>query len=80
MFAATDTERSPWHVVPSDDKKAAHLNAISFLLASIPYGDVPREPFVLPPRQADDPTYVRPDPSTLRVIPQVYPAKEATKD
>ena len=29
MFAATDTDESPWNVVPSDDKKAAQLNTIT---------------------------------------------------
>jgi polyphosphate kinase 2 len=75
MFAATDVPHSPWNVVPSDDKKASHLNVIRFLLNAIPYEVVPRDAVTLPPRQPDDPTYVRPDPSTLRVIPQVYSPK-----
>ena len=42
MFEATDTDFSPWHVVPSDDKKRARLNCISHLLDLIPYKELPR--------------------------------------
>ena len=37
MLDATDTKKSPWHIVPSDDKKLAHLNCISHMLEHIPY-------------------------------------------
>ena len=50
MLAATDTEYSPWYIVPSDDKKAARLNCIAQLLALIPYKKVPREKIKLPKR------------------------------
>jgi len=33
MFHYTDTKRSPWFVVNSDDKKRARLNVISHLRA-----------------------------------------------
>ena len=36
MLAATDTEHAPWHIVRSDDKKAARLNCIAHLLSLIP--------------------------------------------
>jgi len=36
MFEHTDTDETPWWVVPSDDKKSARLNCISHLLASSP--------------------------------------------
>ncbi len=75
MFARTDTPASPWNVVPSDDKKTAHLNAIAFLLGRVPYEDLPREHVELPARQPDDPAYVRPDPATQHIIPQVYAPK-----
>ena len=42
MFAATDTDDCPWHVVPSDDKKRARLNCISHLLNEIPYEELKR--------------------------------------
>jgi polyphosphate kinase 2 len=50
MFRATDTEFAPWHVVNSDDKRRAHLNLITHLLKSIPYGDIEREKVRLPDR------------------------------
>ena len=37
MLFYTDTADCPWHVVRSDDKKRARLNAIKFLLQSLPY-------------------------------------------
>lgn len=37
MLFYTDTADSPWHVVRSDDKKRARLDAIKFLLHNLPY-------------------------------------------
>ena len=37
MLDASDTDDSPWYIVPSDDKQAAHLNCISHLLNQVPY-------------------------------------------
>ncbi len=37
MFFATDTADSPWTVVKSDDKKRARLNAMRYVLLSLPY-------------------------------------------
>jgi polyphosphate kinase 2 len=37
MIRATDTDAAPWWVVDSNDKKRARINAITHLLASIPY-------------------------------------------
>lgn len=51
MFAATDTEWTPWHVVRSDDKKRARLNLITHLLEQIPYKELSREKIELPKRQ-----------------------------
>jgi len=51
MFAATDTEHSPWYIVPSDDKKRARLNCISHILSRIHYEEIPYTPPKLPPRQ-----------------------------
>lgn len=79
MFVHTDTA-VPWNVVPSDDKKSAHLNTLSFLLSTIKYEEPPPgDAIVLPPRQPDDPTYARPAPSTQKIIPQVFAAKEVAK-
>ena len=37
MLFYTDTADAPWTIVRSDDKKRARLNAMMFLLSSIPY-------------------------------------------
>ena len=39
MFFHTDTADSPWTVIKSDDKKRARLNAMRYVLHSLPYGD-----------------------------------------
>jgi polyphosphate kinase len=50
MFAATDTQFAPWHVVRSNDKRRARLNLITHLLKQIPYKRLPREKIKLPKR------------------------------
>ncbi len=37
MLFYTDTADAPWTIVRSDDKRRARLNAIRFVLGSIPY-------------------------------------------
>ena len=37
MFFNTDTSEAPWTVIKSDDKKRARLNALRYLLYSLPY-------------------------------------------
>jgi polyphosphate kinase 2 len=37
MFFHTDTSEAPWTVIKSDDKKRARLNALRYLLYSLPY-------------------------------------------
>jgi polyphosphate kinase 2 len=51
MFAATDTDISPWYVVNADDKRRARLNCISHLLSLIPHEAIERGEVVLPERQ-----------------------------
>lgn len=51
MFAATDTDESPWFVTRSDDKRRARLNIISHVLDRIPYEAIPHKKPKLPPRQ-----------------------------
>lgn len=77
MFAHTDTDDSPWNVVPSDDKKAAQLNCISHLLSLIKYEVVPpaEGPIVLPPRQEQG-DYVRPPMYKQRIVPQKFKPKD----
>ncbi|MYX33886.1 MULTISPECIES: polyphosphate kinase 2 [unclassified Streptomyces] len=50
MFVHTDIPEAPWHVVGSDDKRAARINMIAHLLAGIPYEEVPLPVIELPPR------------------------------
>ena len=37
MFAATDTDHAPWTVIKSNDKKRARLEALRYVLWSLPY-------------------------------------------
>jgi polyphosphate kinase len=71
MFAHTDTDSSPWHVVEADDKRTARLNLISHLLSIIPYEhiDEGKRP-KLPPRQKRK--YKRPPKRTERLVPTRY--------
>ena len=50
MLAHTDTKISPWHLVQSDDKKAARLNVIEHILSCLPYKKLPRKKVKLPSR------------------------------
>jgi polyphosphate kinase len=72
MFARTDTDSSPWHVVEADDKRTARLNLISHLLSIVPYERVHKglEKVKLPPRQRRK--YKRPPKSTERIVPERY--------
>jgi polyphosphate kinase len=56
MLAATDIEHAPWHVVRSDDKRRARLNAIAHILKSIPYKKL-AEPKVKLPKRSDKGRY-----------------------
>ncbi|MFO1157249.1 MAG: polyphosphate kinase 2 [Reyranellaceae bacterium] len=53
MFQYTDTELSPWHVVHSDDKRRARLNAIAHILSCIPYEKVKHDKVELPERSTE---------------------------
>jgi polyphosphate kinase 2 len=53
MFAATDTEHAPWHILRSDDKNRARLNCIAHLLDQIPYEVLPQEEVKLPKRSKE---------------------------
>lgn len=72
MFAATDTERSPWWVVDGEDKRSARLNCISHLLAQVPYGDVVPAPIQLPPRPGRTDRHVRPPMDSQSFVPEIY--------
>jgi len=70
MFAATDTQQSPWYVVQTDDKERARLNCLSHLLDVVPWKKVPMEKVKLPKRQ-DPKGYKAPD-WNYRWIPEKY--------
>ena len=53
MFAATHTEKSPWFVVDSNDKRTARLNLIAHLLSTLPYGGVELPTIEIPPVPKD---------------------------
>ncbi len=54
MFAATDRDVTPWHIVNSDDKRTARLNLISHMLDNLPYEAQHRYPVHLPERDMSD--------------------------
>jgi len=62
MFVHTDTPEAPWTVIKSDCKKRARLNALRFVLHTLPYTDKqvdqigPLDPLLVGPR----PTSTRP--------------------
>jgi polyphosphate kinase 2 len=70
MFKHTDTESSPWHVIPVTDRSKKGLNCIAHFLTQVPYTDIPLEPVTLPdPNPPGD--YVEPD-YPYRFVPEVY--------
>lgn len=74
MFAHTDLEQSPWHVVEADDKRTARLNLISHLLSCVPYEHPAKgEKVKLPARQRRK--YVRPPKDSERLVPNRYVVK-----
>jgi polyphosphate kinase 2 len=50
MLQTTDSERAPWYIVRSDDKRRARLNCISHILDLIPFEKVARTKVKLPRR------------------------------
>lgn len=71
MFEHTDTDQSPWWVVPSDNKKSARLNCISHLLSTIDYKDVIPKPKPLKKRQKPS-DLARPPIEHQRFVPLIY--------
>jgi polyphosphate kinase 2 len=72
MLKATDTKFAPWHILRSDDKRRARLNAIEHLLKLIPHKRVKRPKVKLPGRSKkhaynDDATIAR-----RKFVPEVY--------
>lgn len=69
-FQFTDTKQAPWHVVPSDDKRAAQLNCISDLLSQFEYEDVAPDAVTLPAMR--EVPYVRPPMHEQTFVPQLW--------
>ena len=71
MFKFSDIKEAPWHVVETDNKRAAQLNLITHFLKQIPYSEVPREEsFKLPARQKRK--YSRPPRNSMKMVPVRY--------
>jgi len=52
MLKATDTRASPWHILRSDEKQAARLNAIAHILSRVPYKELTHSKVKLPNRSS----------------------------
>jgi polyphosphate kinase 2 len=52
MLQKTDTRIAPWHIVRSDNKRAARLNTIAHLLSVIPHKRLPAMKVKLPGRSS----------------------------
>ena len=50
MLKKTDTSYAPWHIVRSDDKRAARLNTIAHVISQIPYKKLKNKKVKLPKR------------------------------
>jgi hypothetical protein len=72
MLAATDSDDAPWHIVHSDDKKRARLNAIAHILSLIPYRKIKRDRVELPKRSTKHRYDDALDPDKLRMVPERY--------
>jgi polyphosphate kinase 2 len=72
MLEATDTDKSPWYIVRSDDKKRARLNCISHILQQIPYKELPKEKIKLPERSTKHEYNDIVSIADRRFIPEIY--------
>ncbi len=71
MLERTDIPEAKWWVVEAVDKKRARLNCIAHLLAQIPYGEIERDPVVLPDR-VHNPDYIRGPIPPEMYVPSLY--------
>src|ERR671912_867621 len=70
MFRLTDTDDSPWHVIPVTDRSRKGLNCIAHFLSVVPYKAIERPAVELP--EPDPPgDYVEPD-YPFRYVPDRY--------
>lgn len=78
MFAATDTQGSPWWTVESDDKRSARLNVINHLLSTIPRGRLELDEVSIPDRP-DGGDYERPPAEQFKYVPDIAADLSAAK-
>ncbi len=71
MIRLTDTPHAPWWIVDSNDKKAARINCLTHLLASIPYEKVKYDEPKLGKRQKRPDDYVA-DRTARNVVPSMF--------
>lgn len=70
MFRRTDTDDTPWHVIPVTDRSRKGLNCIAHFLSVVPYTEIERPTVVLP--EPDPPgDYVEPD-YPFHFVPERY--------
>jgi len=71
MLERTHIPEAPWWIVEAVDKKRARLNCIHHLLRQVPYGDVHRDPVVVPGR-VHSPDYLRAPIAREMYVPEIY--------
>lgn len=71
MLERTNIPEAKWWVVEAVDKKRARLNCIAHLLAQAPYGEIERDPIVLPAR-VHNPDYIRGPIPPEMYVPSLY--------
>ena len=71
MLRLTDTPHAPWWLVDSNDKKAARINCLTHLLASIPYEKVKYDEPKLGKRQKRPDDYAA-ERTARNVVPAVF--------
>jgi len=76
MLRVTDTPHAPWWIVPSDDKKRAHVNCITHMLGSIPYEHLDFDAPDLGKRQKRPKDYVE-DGTPRKVVADVFDSPAA---
>ncbi len=72
MLEKTDTERSPWYIVPSDDQRRGRLNCIRHMLDQIAYDEIEASAVVLPGRDLSDAYDDEAALQTRRVVPEKF--------
>jgi polyphosphate kinase len=71
MLARSHIPEARWWVVHAVDKKRARLNCIDHLLRQFPYGEVKKEPVVLPQREYHE-HYSRQSVPAEMLVPEIY--------